>query len=288
MGPENLLDKIPLGNVALYRNNAKIRTLFMDILGIRNANWTDYQDALLQLKRRQTFPPDLERKVVELYELLNSSRISGEDWLDIKSTFENERLVYAPRGPFWFAPSQCLWDSPVPVPGRTVLHPFYSETLAPFFQNRLGISPAAIGTLVEGLHILAQGQPSLHAIRRMIEAVNIMDPTREDLSSLEGVNFLPIRYQTGPASSVMRFQSCRSNFSIIDRARLADIFRPYTGFLDFSSEEVQNLAPFLQALDLSNKYLFRLCTEETACSDNGLLDVVLTERFRNRAYHLLR
>lgn len=205
---------------------------------------------------------------------------------DIRNTFENERLVYAPQDPFWFAPSQCLWASPVPVPGKAVLQPFYPESLARFFQNRLQISPASLGTLVEGLRSLAQGQPSVHAIKAMIETINAMDPKREDLTSLAEANFLPIR-RTGSASAGVSFQSCRNNFSIIDRAKLADIFKPYTGFLDFSLE-VQNLAPFLQALDLRNKYLSRLCTEETACSDSGLLDVVLTEKFKNRAYYRLR
>jgi hypothetical protein len=206
---------------------------------------------------------------------------------DIRTTFENERLVYAPQDPFWFAPSQCLWTSPVPVPGKAILHPFYSESLAGFFQNRLKVSPASLDTLVEGLRSLAQRQPSVHAIKEMIKAINTMDPKRGDLTSLAEANFLPIR-RTSSASAGVCFQSCRSNFSIIDRTKLADIFRPHTGFLDFSLEEVQNLAPFLQALDLSNKYLSSLCTEETACSDSGLLDVVLTEKFKNRAYYLLR
>ncbi|KAF8859481.1 hypothetical protein BDZ45DRAFT_673240 [Acephala macrosclerotiorum] len=286
-GPEDLLDKIPLATVASYRNSTKMRMLFNDILGIRNANWTDYQDTLRQFKRRGTFPPDLERKVLELYELLRASRMSDEDLLLLLNTFENERLVYAPQDPFWFAPSQCLWASPVPVPGKAILHPFYSDSLAPFFQTRLNISPASLGTLVEGLRALAQGQPSVLAIKGMIEAINAKDPKREDLTSLADTNFLPIR-RTGSVSAVVRFQSCRSNFSIIDRTKLADIFRPCTGFLDFSLEEVQNLAPFLQALGLRNKYLSHLCTEETACGDSGVLDVVLTGRFKNRAYYLLR
>jgi hypothetical protein len=82
-GPENLLDKIPLATVASYRNSTKIRMLFNDILGIRNANWTDYLDKLLQFRRRETFPPEMERKVLELYELLRSSRMSEEDLLSL-------------------------------------------------------------------------------------------------------------------------------------------------------------------------------------------------------------
>lgn len=82
-GPENLLDKIPLTNAASYRNNIKMRKLFNDILGIRNANWTDYKDTLLQFKTRETVPPDTERKIFKLYELLLSSRMSDEDLLSL-------------------------------------------------------------------------------------------------------------------------------------------------------------------------------------------------------------
>lgn len=205
----------------------------------------------------------------------------------VSNTLETESLVYAPQDPFWFAPSQCLWSSPVPVPEKAILHPFYPEELERFFQDRLKISPASLDTLVEGVRSLAQGTPSVIAIKGMIDAINTMNPKKEALSSLVDVNFLPIR-RTGSSREGVRLQNCRSNFSIIDRTKLAEIFRPHTGFLDFSLEEVQNLAPFLRALDLSHKYLSRLCTEETACSDSGLLDSVLTEQFRNRAHYLLR
>ncbi len=83
-GPENLLDKVPLATLcASYRNSQKIRILFIEKLGIRNANWTDYLDALLQFKMSQNFPPDLQGKVLQLYELLRDSILSEEDFLSL-------------------------------------------------------------------------------------------------------------------------------------------------------------------------------------------------------------
>ena len=82
-GPDNLLDKIPLAPVTSYRNNRKVEQLFREILGIKNANWCDYRDMLLQFRRRQTSPPDLWNKIVRLYELLRDSRISDEDWASL-------------------------------------------------------------------------------------------------------------------------------------------------------------------------------------------------------------
>jgi hypothetical protein len=57
--------------------------LFNEKLSIRNANWTDYLDTLLQFKISQNFPPDLQGKVLPLYELLRSCRLSEEDLLSL-------------------------------------------------------------------------------------------------------------------------------------------------------------------------------------------------------------
>jgi hypothetical protein len=57
--------------------------LFNEKLGIRSANWTDYLDALLKFKMSQNSPPDFQGKVLQLYELLRSSRLSEEDLLSL-------------------------------------------------------------------------------------------------------------------------------------------------------------------------------------------------------------
>jgi hypothetical protein len=57
--------------------------LFNEKLGIRNANWTDYLDALLQFKISEISPPDLQGKVLQVYEFLRSSRLSEEDLLSL-------------------------------------------------------------------------------------------------------------------------------------------------------------------------------------------------------------
>jgi hypothetical protein len=196
-------------------------------------------------------------------------------------------LIYVPSGPAWFAPSQCIWASPVPITGKAILDALYSDDLRPFFRDRLRISPATLGTLVEGLCSLAHGQPSITAVKEMIWAISAMDLEKSDLIPLISCNILPVR-TTRLGSAEVSLQSRGSNFTVIDRTKLADIFREHVGFLDFSLEEVRQLDPFLHALDLSKKYLSRVCREETACSDDGVLDVDLTEKFKDRAYYLLR
>lgn len=159
--------------------------------------------------------------------------------------------------------------------------------MEPFFQNRLRISPASLSTLVEGLCSLADGQPSIDHVKEMIWAISAMNPETSDLIPLVPCNILPVK-RVRHGSAEVSLQNCGSNFTVVDRTKLADIFRGHVGFLDFSLEEVRQLDPFLRALNLSKKYLSCVCTEETACSGDGVLDTNLTEKFNDRAYHLLR
>jgi hypothetical protein len=114
-----------------------------------------------------------------------------------------------------------------------------------------------------------------------------MDPKKNDLVSLLTCNILPVR-KVRHAVAELSLQGCESNFAVVDRAKLADVFANSATFLDFSLEEVRQLEPFLRALNLGEKYLSRICTEETACSDDGTLDRGLTLEFQDRAYPLLR
>ena len=175
----------------------------------------------------------------------------------------------------------------MPIPGKTILGLLYPVDLRDFFRDGLRISPAVLGTLVQGLCSLAQGQPSIVGVKEMIWAISSMDPERQDLIPLVPCNILPVR-RVRHGSAEVSLQNCGSNFSVVDRMKLADIFTGHIGFLDFSLEEVRQLDPFLQALDLSKKFLSRVCTEETACSDDGVLNMDLTQEFNYRAYYLLR
>lgn len=116
-----------------------------------------------------------------------------------------------------------------------------------------------------------------------------MDPKEGDLDSLLTSDVLPVRRgrRVGFDSNVF-LQSCQTDFVVIDRVKLAEIFGSNTAFLDFSLEEVQQLYPFLHALGLDKKYLSLLYEEETICDDSGLPDSNRTAEFHQRAYDLLR
>jgi hypothetical protein len=188
----------------------------------------------------------------------------------------------------WVSPSDCLWASPVPIEGKAVLANSYPDDLEPFFLQRLQITAASLGTLVEGLHTLSQRNPTLSKVNQMIWAINKMSPKQEDLEKLLTCNFLPVKVPRLGADDEVSFQNCQNNFAIIDRTKLAEIFHGHVSFLNFELEEVLELQPFLNALGLSKKYLSSICREETACDEDGSIDSRLTAEFRDRAYDLLR
>lgn len=173
------------------------------------------------------------------------------------------------------------------IQDKAILDALYPAELEQFFTDRLRISPADLGTLVQGISSLASKQPLITDMKDMIWAINAMKPSKSDLAPLAGLKILPIKRLKG-GSFVVSLRNSESNYIVVDRQKLADIFEDYDKFLDFSLEEVSQLHPFLHALELDKNYISRLCTEESACSDDGVLDVSLTEKFQKRAYYLLR
>ena len=205
----------------------------------------------------------------------------------LSNTFETERLIYAPSESAWFAPSQCLWNSPVPIQGKAIIGNAYPDGLKPFLVERLKIAPAVLSTIVEGLCSLARGNPSLAKVKEMLWAINNMDPRKGDLESMVECSILPVRGDRSGSESVT-FRNCHDNFVVTDRVKLGEVFRGHIGFLDFSLEEVRQLNPFLQALNLDKKFLSLVCKTRTACTEERVLDARLTTKFRDRAYALLR
>jgi hypothetical protein len=205
----------------------------------------------------------------------------------LSNTFETERLIYASSESAWFAPSQCLWNSPVPIQGKAIIVNAYQDELKPFLVERLNIAPAVLSTVVEGLCSLARGNPSLIKVKEMIWAINNMDPRQGDLELMMECSILPVR-EGQPGSESVTFRNCHDSFVVTDRVKLGEVFRGQIGFLDFSLEEVRQLNPFLQALKLDKKFLSLVCKKKTACTGERVLDARLTTEFKDRAYALLR
>ncbi|RFU34079.1 hypothetical protein B7463_g2224, partial [Scytalidium lignicola] len=252
-GPQDILDKTPLYSVSEYRTNRRIARLFHEeILEIQNADWNDYA----------------------IFTKPNNN------------IFEDEVLIYVPSTNQWYPPSRCLWSSPVPIEGMAVIGTDYPEGLTDFFLTHLRISPASLPTLVEALRTLGERRSSVESIKEMIKAINRMDPTRQDLEPLATCNVLPIRRHASRGNIALG--NFWETFAIIDNTKLSAIFWEHVDLLDFSLEEVHEMAPFLEGLGLQTKYLSRLCTIQTASGEDGVIDERLTREFTDRAYEILR
>ena len=81
----------------------------------------------------------------------------------------------------WFPPSNCLWDSPVPIDGNAIIVNSYAEDLKGFFVESLGVSPATLDKLVLELELLAERDPSVQKVTQLIWAINEKKPEKGDL-----------------------------------------------------------------------------------------------------------
>jgi hypothetical protein len=208
--------------------------------------------------------------------------------LDNRERFQTESLIYIPSTSSWVSPSECLWDSPVPIDGKSLILQSYPEELKPFFLERLKIPSASLNTLVEELVALATQHLTVQRVKQLIWAINGMRPNLIDLDILSTCNFLPVKIPQPDAAHRMAFRARQSDFVIIDRIKLAEIFEGRVEFLDFNLEEILQLEPFLTSMGLGSKYLSLLCREETDCQGESFLDNGLTAAFNSRAYDLLR
>lgn len=189
----------------------------------------------------------------------------------------------------WVSPSDCLWSSPAPIEGKAIVGSCYPESLKRFFLEQLKISPASLSTLVQELGSLAQRSPTVSKVNQLIWAINGMNPKTGDLETLSSSDFLPVRIPPILGTNYqVCFKNCQSEFAIIDRTKIAEVFDGHVPFLNFYLEEVRQLQPFLEALGLHSKYLSVLCDEDTACDETGSLDARLTSDFKSRAHDLLR
>ena len=174
----------------------------------------------------------------------------------------------------------------MPVQGMAVIGAEYPEGLVDFFCERLRISPATLPTLVKALCFLGEKRSPVESVKDMIKAINREGLTPQDLESLATYNVLPIR-RHGLQGNI-NLGGLQQNFAIIDNTKLSAIFQDYVDLLDFSLEEVHELAPFLEGLGLQSKYLSRLCTTQTTCREDGMIAGRLTQEFTDRAYGILR
>jgi hypothetical protein len=81
-----------LASVPQYRDNQKLIRFFREILDVEDANWKDYLEMLLKLRRGSNPPEDISDKVSRLYHLFSEVAISTQDWAEIRQVKQTSRF----------------------------------------------------------------------------------------------------------------------------------------------------------------------------------------------------
>ncbi|KAJ4190313.1 hypothetical protein NW755_005455 [Fusarium falciforme] len=202
---------------------------------------------------------DSELEIVSgLYKQLRamSKNLPTKVQKDIKSVFVNKNLIYAEKGGHgtWHQVARCLWASESELPGWAILEPHYKD-LYKFFVNFLGVKTLSVELVYSELDRLGsfsnttrdQVEPNIWILNSYISAGS----QPPDPKTLLGRRILPVRYPDGH----IQLEKATTEFAIVDRTHLGDVFKPMAKTLDFDLDQVRRLGPTLIWLGLGARYL---------------------------------
>lgn len=202
--------------------------------------------------------------------------------------FEVAECIYVPptgKEIPWHPPSSCLWSSMARIKGKITISEHYPE-LEQFFVECLGVTAPSLRMLLDELKSVAELHPKKKRIKELIFAINSLLPREPNVpaSTIMELDILPVDTKEG-----IRLQSTRHDFAINDRQSLWEAFNGKASMLAFKLEEVRTLRPFIQWLNLEDRYLSRTVKEITRNKSNSEpLSNKLTQWFRGKAHALFR
>lgn len=209
---------------------------------------------------------------------------------DSRLAFEEEALIYYPStdGVMWYKISQCVWSNAATLWGRVSLNGEYGD-LEDLLVKFLGVKPVDLPMAIDELKD-AGGREAVSVIdvKTSIWTVNSLLSVESDPPKpgrLLKYSIFPVKFPNGSTH-------CRSlevDFFVADREILWKSLFRQVKFLDFTFEEVVQLAPFLEWVGLDKKYLSRCARESTSFDGSDDAPLLNADRqIRNRAYALLR
>lgn len=192
--------------------------------------------------------------------------------------------MYVPVQKKWYKPSSCLWTSDTQISGQLGIREQYVG-LEDFFIRYLGVEEPTIDTYIKELKLLTLGDdsPSITKVKSFIKEIGSRKPQQPILEPLKSYEFLPVRGFDG----ILTLKCVADDFVIVDRKHYGDAFRGIIPILDFSIEEVHNLAALILALGLADRYLSK-AVRESSTVNSSYLDLVQSEEMRHKAYALFR
>ncbi|KAK2601141.1 hypothetical protein N8I77_010611 [Diaporthe amygdali] len=248
-----------------------IESLFCDLLSIRDCGWIDLIKELENMKEEED--PKLEQ-VTELYEYLKTltEKMKDNELEELRDEFSNKALIYRPLGPVpspkWHCVQGCLWSSSAKISGKVTLSEHY-EDLESFFVNFLKVETLNLEIVYRELIRLGGSRNASAAdTRDQIMVLNAflmdIDPAEHpNATKLIEAKILPIR----KPDQTVSLASAKTEFAIVDRTHLRDIFAAQVKTLDFSFDEVRRLGPFIKFLRQDRKRLSEMVREITTVGE---------------------
>ncbi|KAL2038032.1 hypothetical protein N7G274_009252 [Stereocaulon virgatum] len=270
----------PLANTALYHGNSGLKRLFHGILQIANAGWPQYIAQIMKEKKIFRFSADLS----SMYLCIAKDQPNEKDWQYIREQFEDEALVYISQERRWHPPSSCLWADDTRITGKFAIASAYPDLRA-FFVNSLKVEEPNIAMYVQELKLLVDGanQPSITAVKGMIEEINSYRPHQGALDALAASPVLPVKNTDG----LIDLKSSTDVFAIVDRDEYEKLFKYRVAVLDYTLEEAHELRPFISAMGLEGRSMSENVNEATTVNVSSRISRV-SQDVKEKAYALFR
>ncbi|KAL5044287.1 hypothetical protein BDW71DRAFT_199144 [Aspergillus fruticulosus] len=238
-----------------------LRELFHNTLSIRNVNVDDLMNELSSIRDEGYRDWGI---IYDLYKEIDKRRprLNHETAKEIREKFETEALIYdEPAGdkPRWYKPSECLWSSPTEIKGMLTLDDKYEE-LSEFFIELLGVRILSLQMVHDKLVEQGRGQALVEEVKETVWLLNSYFQHETNLLSPHQVleaKVFPVKYPTGGT----QLCSDAADFAIPDRKHLSDLFSGKAKFLDFSTNEIARLEPFLAWAGQEKRYLSNVVKE---------------------------
>ncbi|KAH9997392.1 hypothetical protein F4779DRAFT_606565 [Xylariaceae sp. FL0662B] len=264
----------------------RVLTPFLqDVVGVTNMSWEDIFVELDEQKHSKHTNNDIVHQMYERLAVLHSKMLEA-DCEALKGRFQQESWIFVMGG--WHKVTACLWSSATIIPGKTTLNYCYPE-MKTFFVDFLGVSTLTLEVAYEALKkkglsdrtTVSEMKQELWQFNSLLStSKNTLDPK----PVLEGRTF-PVKLPDGS----VQLLSTSTDFAIVDRKALGDIFSTMAKMLDFTLDEVHRLEPFLQWAGIDDRRLSVKVAEITTPTDNGEFSVRESNRnIKSRAYALCR
>lgn len=141
-----------------------------------------------------------------------------------------------------------------------VLEPYYKD-LYKFFVKFLGVQTLSLELVYNELDLLGSSSDTTRdQVEPNIWILNWFISTETQLPDAEKLlkrKIFPVRYPDGH----VRLEKATTEFVIVDRVQLGDIFKPMAKTLDFNLDQVRRLGPTLSWLGFGTRYLSEVVEE---------------------------